>query len=603
MIKRILIGLLALMTALAATAADFTVERIDTSQFPLNFVYYRHLGADGENLGRIDLGASEVREGADMLRLHGEEYGESLPATLSIIIDSSGSMEGSMDGVLSAAHDLIGMLAETDEAEIIDFDTEVRRAAELTSDKDALRSALEPVRPEGATALYDAIALGVDDIEQREGLKAVVVLTDGKDERGQGKGRMSSRSLDELTVLLEKSSVPVYAVGLGEGIDRSVLETVAGTSGGGSYFAAETDAVGEIYQDIIAYLHTLHRFYYVSRNADRDGTERRVALRVRAEATDTRLTTSYVAPEGSYWSYSINPDPDDHVGNVEISPDGTTVWAPNLFRVISDNGRCLVVEDWRDAYGAQATNHYLSWWSHAEYGRLVTHDGERLDFLDAEQIIASVTSLSREGWNVKAISPADRYLLICHWDGDGRRYYYALVDFQSNEALWEQSLYQGEFQEPGAVAVADDGTAVIAQDDNLFLVQPDGTVSLSWLHSETGRRYDRLEIAGDGSLWAARLENQPERMLQVYDRSGELLWSVPGEQSEYEAEIAVSPNGRYIAVNDVWGVRIYDSTGAFIAEHANTEPLYGQEIKGVGVANDGSYAYAVGSRLFYDELE
>ena len=221
-----------------------------------------------------------------------------------MILDSSGSMEGSMGGVISAASSLIDMLDRYDEAEIIDFDSRVKMIHEFSDDQESLRGVLGSVTVGGSTALYDSISKGIRDVQERDGMKALVLLTDGKDENAKGE-RQSRTTFGELKELLESSNVPVYMIGLGSGVDKNVLDTIAGLSRGTAYYAAETDAVKKIYEDILSYLHSLHRIYYVSKHGAHDGSRRDVEIKIK----DTRVkaSTSYLAPKSKYWSYCYKP--------------------------------------------------------------------------------------------------------------------------------------------------------------------------------------------------------------------------------------------------------------------------------------------------------
>ena len=71
------------------------------------------------------------------------------------------------------------------------------------------------------------------------------------------------------------------------------------------------------------------------------------------------------------------------------------------------------------------------------------------------------------------------------------------------------------------------------------------------------------------------------------------------DEDENDGGVAISPNGRYIAVNDAWGLRVFDAGGNLLLERATDEFVGGWQLKGVGIANDGSYAYALRNRIVY----
>lgn len=614
-------------TAQQSSGESFSIDSIDTTLFPINYVYYRHVNEAGENAGSVWEDRITVTEEGEELRAWRDEQGENVPADLAIVLDSSGSMEGSMDGALAAAHELIGRLDGRDHAEIIDFDSEVRRLIPFSRNKDELRSALEPVRPAGATALYDAINLARADLTGRRGLKAVVVLTDGKDERGgDTPGRMSEMPLDDLLAELNSGPIPVYAIGLGAGIDRGVLDAIADASGGAAFYADEADAVSEIYLEIISYLHSLYRFYYVSRDADQNGRTRDVEVRVRLEGQPEQVAeTSYRAPRGPYWSYATRPHPDDRVGVVGVSPDGDQVWLMNDGIVLNREGEVIAHAGREyDAYGGIATREYFCMHKHRHYGGLFMVEGESLGVVEARDIYSRGPDADPAGeewsptdgtfnpdlaWQFKAVSPNEQYAVLTgplsleEYPEASSIYLFALMDFRTGAIEWVDPLYEGEFNEPGAIAVADDGTALIVQSDVMHIVATDGSVLYRTNLHEGGRGYNGVAVSSDGSRWVGRRVDRSSANVAVHDRNGSELWAVDSEQPERAGGIAISPNGEYVAVNDVRGLHVYNAEGELVHERLNEKPLGGWVLKGVGIADDGSYAYAAGNRVIYGHVQ
>src|ERR1051325_7249135 len=64
---------------------------------------------------------------------------------------------------------------------IMAFDTEVREVVRFTSDLKSIDRGLDTIRAGGATALYDAVYLASDSLQNRDGRKVLVVVTDGGD--------------------------------------------------------------------------------------------------------------------------------------------------------------------------------------------------------------------------------------------------------------------------------------------------------------------------------------------------------------------------------------------------------------------------------------
>lgn len=142
---------------------------------------------------------------------------EASPVSVAILVDSSGSMRvgPKRERIDEFADLLLAVLTEgKDEAALFAFEHSVRVAHDFTSRFASLREAFDSIRPFGSTSLYDAIAETAQQVAQRPGRHAVVVLTDGID---------TSSRLTELEAARIASAidVPVYVVAVGLAIDLS----------------------------------------------------------------------------------------------------------------------------------------------------------------------------------------------------------------------------------------------------------------------------------------------------------------------------------------------------------------------------------------------
>jgi VWFA-related protein len=134
--------------------------------------------------------------------------------TVALLMDVSGSMEGRLPAAREAAHELLGGLDGTvDEAGIFMFDTRLEEVTPFAKGVSGLPDKLTMIRPFGATSLNDAIAQTADRMADRVGRRAVVVLTDGKD-------NASRLTPGEVSAKASAIDVPVYIVGIVPAIDN-----------------------------------------------------------------------------------------------------------------------------------------------------------------------------------------------------------------------------------------------------------------------------------------------------------------------------------------------------------------------------------------------
>ncbi|HJT70843.1 MAG TPA: VWA domain-containing protein [Terriglobales bacterium] len=121
-----------------------------------------------------------------------------VPSSLGVIFDVSGSMRGTEGVAVTAARALIDDANPDDEGFLVTFADAPRLEVEMTRDLDRVPARLSFLRRQGATALFDAIDMG---LHQMKGAKtprrALVVITDGGDNRSRLTFReLLSRSLE-----------------------------------------------------------------------------------------------------------------------------------------------------------------------------------------------------------------------------------------------------------------------------------------------------------------------------------------------------------------------------------------------------------------------
>ena len=177
-----------------------------------------------------DLASTEFRIYEDnveqkVLSLHHEDG----PVSVGFVFDSSSSMKNRMDRSFTAMEQFLKSLNKGDEFFLIRFSDRPILASGFTDDADLLLSSLALVRPNGWTALNDAICLGLHQMKfARNPRRALFVFTDGGDN--------SSRYSDaEVRSLAREADVRIYSIGLFE--RPRFLEKLAMDTGGRAVWA------------------------------------------------------------------------------------------------------------------------------------------------------------------------------------------------------------------------------------------------------------------------------------------------------------------------------------------------------------------------------
>jgi Ca-activated chloride channel family protein len=230
-----------------------------------------------------------------------------VPVTVGIAVDESGSMRPKRAEVLTAALVFNQASNPMDEMFIINFNERARRGLPddmLFSDNvQQLRAALYQGKPEGRTALYDAIEMALNQLEfGRRDKKTLVLISDGGDNHSQ-------HTLDDVTRDVLRSVATIYTIGLYDEDDpesnEAVLKKLAHVSGGVFYHPRTLPEIVPICQQIAKDIRTRYTIGYVP---SAEGKAER-HIKVVASSQDhpkmvVRTRTSYVfSPE--------KPDPTD----------------------------------------------------------------------------------------------------------------------------------------------------------------------------------------------------------------------------------------------------------------------------------------------------
>jgi VWFA-related protein len=215
------------------------------------------------------------------------ERGEE-PLSVVLAIDRSGSMKGKpIRDALRAAQDFVGEMRLIDRVGVVSFDDHVTIISRLTSEKGPLLKAIEKITVGRDTALNDAIVKALGLLSPFAGRRAVVVLTDGKENR-------SAATRKEAIDTALGIGVPVITVGLGEKVDANALEDIAGKSGGRAFFAQESGELPNLYRAIARQLINQYRVVLQSRKS-LDGGWHRLRFHLKTSKGKAEVERLYLA--------------------------------------------------------------------------------------------------------------------------------------------------------------------------------------------------------------------------------------------------------------------------------------------------------------------
>jgi Ca-activated chloride channel family protein len=218
------------------------------------------------------------------------------PVSVVLALDSSGSIRSAAPLVIEAARGFVGALRPKDALGVLMFADRSTLMQDLSTVRQQSFEAIDQYKVGGGTALYDALADSFSRLKNVPGRRAVVIVTDGRDENNPGTGPGSTRKFEDVLALQKESGAVVYGIGVGSNVDRESLETLARVSGGQAYFPVDATGLPEQYARIVENLRRRFALSYTSSNGTRDGAWRKVEIRVRTAKLLVASAGGYFAP-------------------------------------------------------------------------------------------------------------------------------------------------------------------------------------------------------------------------------------------------------------------------------------------------------------------
>jgi Ca-activated chloride channel homolog len=227
------------------------------------------------------------------------------PVALSLLLDSSASMEDKLLTLQRAATEFIRSLKTNDTAQIIDFDSRVDIRQPFTSSKQELEDAILDTAAGGSTSLHNAIYISLKELrkyraqsEEEVRRQALVVFSDGED-------TSSLVSFEEVMDLAKRSETAIYTIALrstepsqSKGFREAefVMRQLAQETGGRAFFPNRIEDLAGVYAQIGDELSSQYTIGYTSKNNLRNGAWRRVVVQIARPNATPRTKKGYYAP-------------------------------------------------------------------------------------------------------------------------------------------------------------------------------------------------------------------------------------------------------------------------------------------------------------------
>jgi len=272
--------------------ADISILNIYPDSFPTVSVIFKANTRKGEPLWKLkkeQLIINENREKCEVISL--KQISKIKPIYLGIVIDHSGSMAGNslidfdingnpildssiqtpLDDAKVAIKQFVSTFnAKKDFVSIIGFSSTVDKVLQLSNSIEDINNMVDSMHEDAATALYDAMIAGLEEIKNAGDIKVLIALTDGFD-------NASSATWKNVIDKANANEIPIYIVGLGE-VNTDTLRRIAEQTKGQFYYTKSSSSLSDVYAAISKQVQAFYEMVYSSKNISITDSLRQVEL-------------------------------------------------------------------------------------------------------------------------------------------------------------------------------------------------------------------------------------------------------------------------------------------------------------------------------------
>jgi Ca-activated chloride channel homolog len=279
-------GLTLVLCLFSAAQESDTTFKVDVKLVNVFVTVTDERGAPIAGLKKDNFDLTED-EKAQKIALFDKE--SALPLNIVMAIDTSLSTRKDLPLELASARRFVhAILRPVDVLSLYAFSETVSELTGFTPDLRVIDRAIDHVRLGSATALYDALFLGAEALEPRQGRKVMVVITDGGDTMSKVNYQEAVRAAETAEAILYSIIVvPIEAsAGRDTGGEHALIQLSADT--GGKYFYASSLAqLDEAFHQISDELRTQYLLAYYPSQRLSDSDFRRIQVRVKGIPADS----------------------------------------------------------------------------------------------------------------------------------------------------------------------------------------------------------------------------------------------------------------------------------------------------------------------------
>ena len=218
-----------------------------------------------------------------------------LPLSIVLDIDTSLSTHKDLPLELTSARRFVhAILRPVDALSLYEFSEIVDQVVPFTADLRTIDRGLDRLHPGAATALYDAIFLGAQALEERQGRKVMVVITDGGDTFSKTDYQEALRAAQiSEAIVYSIIVVPIEAsAGRDTGGEHALIQLSEDT-GGKYFYATSISQLDHAFKSISDELRTQYLLAYYPSQRLADSDFRRIEVKLTGVAGSSEYNSRH----------------------------------------------------------------------------------------------------------------------------------------------------------------------------------------------------------------------------------------------------------------------------------------------------------------------
>jgi Ca-activated chloride channel family protein len=250
---------------------------------------------EGESVTNLTQASFEVFEEGELRPIRVFEKSDNLPLQMILLIDTSLSAAKELPAEKDAmARFIRRVLRREDSAALIEMAGDARTVVDFSADANHLEESLEDIKARAGTALYDTLLEAAVMLEEREGRKVMVLITDGNDTTSRASFREALDAVTEIDAAVFALVVRPIAGESGRSVrGEHVLIQLADMTGGQVFFPAGAEELDKFFDELSDVLRTQYIIGIVPAPTGYNAEYRNLVVKVKGEDYHIRHRKGY----------------------------------------------------------------------------------------------------------------------------------------------------------------------------------------------------------------------------------------------------------------------------------------------------------------------